>query len=206
MRNPDQVLTDGPMQQITKAGPPMACLLLGVAALTSCGKGGQSVIVARQLVPEDIAKRAMELYDANSDGKVDAQEMKKSPALESALPRLDADKDRAVASEEIAARFRVYQGQSDLLPLAIQVERSNRPVADAEVVFQPAPFMGDNLLTFRGKSDAEGNVILSPVDVGPLPGLPLGMYDVRITGPVTLQRGCEVAEDTPTGGRLKFSL
>lgn len=146
-----------------------ACLLLAIACLLGCGgSGGKSVLVAKDLVPEEVAKRAMELYDADSDGKIDAQELKKCLALENVVKRIDANNDGAVAAGEIAARFNAYQSQSDLLPLSVHLERGKRPLASAEVVFEPAPFMGENLPSFKGVSDDSGKV--SPTcrpDLGP---------------------------------------
>jgi hypothetical protein len=123
----------------------------------------------------------------------------------SAIPRIDSNKDGSVTADEIAARFRQYQSQSDLLPLSVRLERDKSPLSDAEVVFEPEPFMGEGLPKFKGVSDASGAVLLTGEGVD-LPGLPLGLYRVRITGPVDADIGCEVAEDTPTSGRLILSL
>jgi hypothetical protein len=178
-----------------------------LCTLTGCGggAGGGSVIVARDVTPDNVAKRAMELYDANSDAAIKAEELEKSPALTAALPRLDANKDGAVAADEIAARMTAYQSQSDLLPVSVRVERGRRPLNGAEVVFTQAPFYGENLAEFKGTTDENGNVTLAAEGVD-LPGMPIGMYEVRVSGPVTQQLGCEIAEDSPSGSRIVLSL
>jgi hypothetical protein len=183
----------------------LAALTALVASLPGCSSSGKSVVVARDVVPEGVSKRALELYDANNDGKVDGEELKKSPALTSALPRIDANKDGSLSSEEIAARIRAYQSQSDILPISLLLEHRQQPLADAEVAFSPAPFMGENLPVFKGKSDTTGNVALAAEEID-VPPVPVGMYEVSITGPVSQQLGCEVAEDTPTGGRIVLSF
>jgi hypothetical protein len=182
-----------------------ACTALALIALPGCGSSHKSVVVAKDLMPEDVARRAMDLYDANKDGKIDLQEAEKCPALQSAAPRIDANKDNAISADEIAARFREYQSQSDLLPLTVRVERGKSPLSNAEVILEPEPFMGEDLLSFKGVSDALGTVALKGEGFD-LPGVPLGLYRVRISGPADAELGCEVAEDAPNGGRLVFSF
>jgi hypothetical protein len=121
------------------------------------------------------------------------------------MDRLDADKDGAVSSEEIAQRIRQYQSQSDLVPLSLYVERGRAPLSGATVVFEREEFMGEGHMTFQGVSDASGAVALVS-DGEDLPGLPLGFYRVRVSGPVDALEGCEVAEDGPMGTRMTLSL
>ncbi|MDZ7618492.1 MAG: EF-hand domain-containing protein, partial [Patescibacteria group bacterium] len=49
-------------------------------------------------------KAAIEIYDKDGNGKLDAQELASSPALQLALPRMDTDGDGALSADEIAAR------------------------------------------------------------------------------------------------------
>jgi hypothetical protein len=185
----------------------MASLIgCAVLALTGCGGGGgKSVVIADQLDPVVVGKRAIELYDSDKNGSIDATELKQSPALASALTRIDANKNGAISEEEIADRIRKYQEQSDLVPLSLHIERNLAPVSGATIVFEPDKLMGEGLITFQGTSDSSGAVVLVGEGVD-LPGLPLGLYRVRVSGPVEAIQGCEVAEDSPTGTRMTLSL
>jgi hypothetical protein len=182
--------------------------LLGAAVLSllGCGGGGaRSVAIARQLDPVAVGKHAIELYDADKNGAIDATELKQSPALTSALSRIDANKDGALSADEIAERIRQYQKQSDLVALALRLERNRAPVSGATVILEPDALIGDALVTFKGQSDASGAVALA-ADGADVPGMPVGLYRVQVSGPVEAIQGCEVAEDGPTGSRVTISL
>ena len=186
--------------------------LLALFSLSGCGASGVGgageVVLAKELVPDEVARRALEMYDANSDGKIDGDELEKCVALQAALPRIDKNRDGALASDEIATRIGEYQTQSDLLPLSIVIESKRRPLSNAQVVFVPEAFMADGLQSYQGVSDASGVVSLQGEQVE-IPGLPVGLYRVKITsqdGTVKTEKGCEVAEDNQVGNRLVFSL
>lgn len=183
--------------------------LIGIAALplVGCGggAGGKSVAVAKQLDPDAVGKRAVEAYDADKNGSIDAKELEQSPALASAVSRIDANKDGAVSADEVAERVRQYQKQSDLVSLALQIERDRAPLSGATVVLEPETFIGEGLVAFKGTSDASGAVSLV-ADGADVPGVPVGLYRVLISGPIEAVKGCEVAEDGPTGSRMTISL
>ncbi len=147
----------------------------------------------------------MQAFDADGNGQLDAQELAKSPALHSALARLDADKNGSVSTAEIADRYRTYQQQSDLTAPNVSVAKARSPVSGATVVLRPPSFVGEELPEFRGVTDETGHVAfdLSQFD---RPSLPIGLYDVEISGPVTASVGCEIAEDAPDRGHVAISL
>jgi len=94
------------------------------------------------------------------------------------------------------------------LPLSVLVELGGRPLEKAAVVFEPESFMGAGLQSYEGVSDSTGSVYLQGQSQA-IPGLPLGLYRVRITraaGGGEVVQGCEVAEDNQSGSRLVFSL
>ncbi len=180
-------------------------LWCAILALPGCHGTGKSVVIADQLDPAAVGQRAIELYDTDKNGAIDATELKQSPALASASGRIDQNKDGGLSAEEIANRIKQYQSQSDLIPLSLKLMKNQAPVSGAAVVFEPEAFMGENLPVFTGVSDASGDVPLAAEGVD-LPGLPLGLYRVRISGPVEATQGCEVAEDTPNGTRMTLAL
>lgn len=175
--------------------------LTGLGGCGSSGGNGTGVIVARQLDADQIGKQAMEQYDTNGDGKLDAKELNKSLALKSIAKRVDSNQDGALTADEIATRIREYQKQSDILALSLTIKKGTRPLVNAEVVFEPEPFYGEGLMTFKGVTNSRGNVSVINEDAS-FGGLPIGLYKVHITGPVTAELGCEVAEDSPTGSRM----
>lgn len=178
-------------------------------ATTGCGGSGgvsSAVVLARQLDPAAIGQKAIDLYDTDKSSSIDAAELKKSLALESAVNRIDANKDGGLSGDEIADRVEQYQQQSDLVPFQLRLQRKGAPVSGANVIVTPDPMWGDGALSFQGTSDEAGNVVLAPPEDVRLPGFPVGLYTIRITGPVDVTKGCEVAEDVPSSLRMTLAL
>lgn len=178
-----------------------------VAIVVGCqgGGGADRFILARDLNPDDVAGRAMQAFDADGNGQLDANELAKSPALHSARTRLDADKNGSVSSVEIADRYRKYQQQSDLTAPNVSLVKARNPVSGATVVLRPASFVGEDLPEFQGVTDETGQVAFDLSQFA-RPSLPIGLYDVEVSGPVTASVGCEIAEDTPDRGHVTISL
>jgi Ca2+-binding EF-hand superfamily protein len=130
---------------------------------------------------------AMEMFDTNKDGKISGAEFDKVPSLKSNLKRLDANGDGAVTADEITDRIKFWQ---DVLKTGRQsvhciVKHNGQPLADAEVKFVPEKFLGDNIKTATGKTNASGMCRLSVPLEGKddVPGIPPGFYRVEITKP-----------------------
>jgi hypothetical protein len=183
-------------------------LCLAAAASTGCGGGSGSatVVVARQLDPAAVGQKAFELYDADKSGGIDAAELKNAPALESSVKNFDANKDGAISADEVAERIKQYQTQSDLVPFQLRLVRSGAPVSGANVTVTPDPMLGEGTVAFQGVSDETGSVALAPPEGISLPGFPVGLYTVKVTGPVDATKGCEVAEDIPGSLRMTLAL
>jgi hypothetical protein len=188
--------------EAAKAGA--LAVLLAAAGCSGSGPA-KSVVLAKDLNPDEVAARAMTQLDANGDGQLDGAELAKSPPLQAGLPKIDKDKSKSVSAAEIADRIRAYQSQSQVMPVSIQLMKSQQPVANAEVTITAPAFVGDQLPTFKGTSDEGGVVTLATNELG-IPGLPVGLYEVQVSGTAQATIGCEVAEDTPQGGRLTLSL
>lgn len=153
------------------------------------------------------AKIAIEAYDADGNGVLSTEEIKKSPALESAMDRLDSDRNRSVTADEIAQRMASYDSQSDFIPVMVMLKSGRNPIEMATVTFEPEAFMGDDLQSFTGVSNTSGVVNLVG-KVEKTPGLPLGFYRITIKrdGGAETTHGCEIADDVPSVGRMNFSL
>jgi hypothetical protein len=150
-------------------------LFLILAPLTAgCGSGG---VPAPRYDPEGMARAAMEEYDKNHDGKLDASELDNCPALKSALPSIAKDKQPYITEEDIAERLREFQqSKIGLLATRCRVTRDGAPVPGVTVTFVPERFMGNTIKSGSGISDMHGNAVISTET---LPGLGLGYYRIE---------------------------
>ncbi len=194
-------------------------LILSVSFLAGCSRR-PSAPRKPALNPAAAGRAAVEMYDANGDGKLDATELQQCPALLMALPRADADGDGALSAAEIAARvegwFASGTTMMDATPL---VTLDGQPLEGAEVVFEPEEFLGEGFKECRGVTDATGRAAVSGAD-SRYPGVYVGAYRVRISkvvdGQETLparynsqsELGVEVADDhgIELPARLEFHL
>jgi hypothetical protein len=177
-------------------------------ALALGGCGGSVTSQLPSYDPEQAASVALELYDRNSDGTLVAEELRESPALAAGRPRIDLNSDGAITAEEMKSRFAALAEQSDVIALDLRVTSNKRPLSGATVTFTPEPFMGDGLQSYSGVTTDHGTceLIGSKVD---LYGLPVGYFKVHIVHEgqgIDALRGCEIADDTPTGNRVVIAL
>lgn len=160
-----------------------AILSLGLA---SCNSGPKR-IEQPYIDASAAGAAAMELYDTNHDGAIASDELKNAPSLAAALANLDKDGDGRVTAEEVTERVRAWQQQgTGLTNVRCTVLMDGRPLAGAEVVFEPEKFLGDTIETAVGKVSSSGSVSpVIPKDQRPTPqtpaGLRLGLYKVRIS-------------------------
>ena len=173
-------------------------VLLASFAIFAAGCGGPAVssIGALEANPQSAADEALKLYDANSDGALDASELKKSPALASATARIDADGDGKMTLEEIASRFEKYQSLSTHIPGEVYIADGKRWAAGAEVTFEPAPFMGSQVPTYTGVTGDNG--VARMTSTPKTPGFVVGFYEVRVkkSDGTEVSKGCEIADDS----------
>jgi hypothetical protein len=101
--------------------------------------------------PPDIStsaagREAIAQYDTNGDGVVGGAELEKAPGLKAALPRMDANQDKAVDADEVAARIGQWQEAGiGLMSFGFRVTLDGSPLADALVTFEPEEFLGDDV-------------------------------------------------------------
>ncbi len=130
---------------------------------------------------EEAGKRAIEMFDADKDGKIDGEELSKCPGLKAAMSKLDPEGTGELTAAMIAARIRAWQdSRLARMSLRCMVTRQGQPLAGAEVRFVPERFLGDDMKTAVATTDQNGVAMLSiPGTEGP-PGVPVGFYRVEI--------------------------
>ena len=130
------------------------------------------------------AAKAMELYDTNRDGFLDAKELEKVPGLKAALKQLDTNHDGKISEQEIADRIQFWaDSHAGRVPVRCMVTHNGKPLANAKVVFAPEKFLGGALQAGSGTTAESGYASIS-CDYAADPsvqGLSPGFYRVEIT-------------------------
>ncbi len=163
---------------------PAAGLVAAVLlAMAGCW-GSAPSRVHPQGIASDAAQKAMELYDANKDGVLDAAELEKSPGLKAALKEVDKNGDGKISADEINARIEAWkESKLGRLTMKCTVQHNGQPLAGATVKFVPESFLGSELKAGSGVTGATGVATISVPLGGPddVPGLSPGFYRVEIT-------------------------
>jgi hypothetical protein len=204
-------------------------LALAAVYLSGCGPK----VVRPPSIPSGAGERAIAKYDANKDGSLDYQELAKAPGLRAAVPMIkkmvkprhpapDASQLQTakISAADIDARIDEWKkrgtGRIKIMCL-VKRKGSSEPVAGAEVKFVPEDFLGNELPSGAGTTDAKGyaNIVPSSGKDASL-GMCPGFYRVEITkgGEIpakyntTTELGQEVAVDAlgVTTGGIIFEL
>jgi len=156
----------------------IACCSLGF--LVGCS--GPSRIDAPEFDAAAIAAEAMSMYDSDSDGQLDEEELKSCMALGNAIAEIDTDGDGLISEAEVQARVEFFLStRSGRQSLACRVLKSKRPLRGATVTFVPEPFMGDTIQAASGVTDPTGLATINIEDE--LGGVQTGFYKVEISRP-----------------------
>jgi hypothetical protein len=128
-------------------------------------------------------KQAIDQFDANKDGVLDAQELEKAPGLLAGLKRIDANADGRINADEITACIRKWQEtRTGRTTISVRVKRADAPLEGATVTLMPEKFLGTDIKTATGTTDSHGVTIPTvPVEPGEPPGVACGFYRVEIT-------------------------
>jgi hypothetical protein len=201
--------------------------LCALSLLTTACNQGPAAIRPPSIDADESADQAMEMYDANGDGLIAADELEKAPGLKAALKRMDRNADQAVDADEIASRIRVWQGtRLGVLPLGLTVILDGRALEGATVTLEPESFLGSDIKASIATTDEFGGSGPSvPKEQRPDPertpsGVQLGLYRVKISKVVggkelipgkynvSTTLGQEIAPDVPelASLRLKYVL
>lgn len=164
-----------------------SCTILALLLAAWCGCSRRPV-AAPQFSPGASARAAIEEFDANQDGSLDANELAKCPGLQAAKDRIDADRNGSLSEAEISARLAAYsKNPAPLTPLRCQVLLGGQPLAGVQVTLVPERFLGEAISTAGGVTDVAGNALLSISEFSQqgYSGVFCGLYRVQIsdTGP-----------------------
>jgi hypothetical protein len=196
----------------------VAFIVVTVLAFPSCRRGAPR-IEQPGFDASAAGSGAMEIYDANSDGKVAGEELEKAPSLKAALVRLDTNKDGGVSAEEVEARVNAWKAmETAQTSIRCQITLDGQPLPAARIVFEPESFLGDEIKTASAISTVYGEAapVIAPEDrpTKNFPGgIHLGLYKVQISkldnGKETLPSrynsestlGAEVSNDNPAADK-----
>lgn len=176
------------------------------AALAMIGgcSGGPARVAAPDWDPAGIAESIVADLDKNSDGAVDAEELKEAPGLAAGARFVDADNDGKLTAEEIETRFDKYVAlKIGLRGKTFRITYKGRPVANAEVRFIPEDFLMGTIEPATGTTDDNG--VVSPIAEGKDRGMRVGYYRVQIvSGGATIPDAYRT-EASPLGADVSLS-
>lgn len=132
-----------------------AATLLATATLIAISIGCSSPAKVG-ISPGTAAAKAMELFDANKDGALDAEELKKCPPLAASLQKYDGNGDGKISTEELAGRLAGLLAGSSLAGVDLSVTLDGQPLSGATVKLLPAAFLGGELDMAEGVTDEMG--------------------------------------------------
>jgi hypothetical protein len=164
--------------------------MLGVLSFVLGCSRGPSRVDAPDIDPADAADQAIDLYDANGDGNLDKSELAKCPGMLSEIASYDKDGSLSISSDEITRRLsELLKYGVGLTSLQCEVRTNGRPLKDAEVVSEPEPYLGEEVIAAKGITNGRGLVQMSiPAEQLPsaqqsLKAIHFGTYKVRINHP-----------------------
>jgi hypothetical protein len=186
-------------------------LITTVVLLASCsGKPGR--VSPPRIDASAAATKAMEEYDRNGDGSLNAEELAACPALLSAFPRYDTDHNKALSKSEIEAGIgRWTTAGIGARSVAFRVQLDGLALEGAQVKITPEPFLEGAIAPATGEAKRGGNGFLGmarddlPHNAPNLPLVQPGLYRVEITHPSqkippkynsSTKLGLEVAQDS----------
>jgi hypothetical protein len=155
-----------------------------------------------------IGARAIEQLDTNGDGRLDSNELNKSPGLRAAIARLDPNGTGYVTSDTIAKRIEQWQASKiGRMRIICSITHNGVPLADAVVRFVPEGFLGDTISIASGRTDERGTAVLSIPGFGSddLLGVPPGFYRVEITK-TGLNIPAKYSSDTILGAEVAIDV
>jgi hypothetical protein len=166
----------------------LACAT-AIATLTSCSSGPQRVKAPR-IDATKAAQKAMDLYDTNHDGKLSQEELARCPGVLINMDRYDANHDKMLDEEEFRTHLaQLLKSGTGATELACIVTSKGKPLTGAKVVFEPEPYLGNEIQTAEGTTNNYGSASLgmppehAPAALKNMKLIQYGTFKVRVTHP-----------------------
>ena len=200
----------------------VAMLFLGLVSLAGCSNQPRAVALP-SVNTRRVAAFALEHYDADHNGAIDATEIASCPPLAAALSNYDADNNGQLSAQEIEDRMtQLYGSSASLASVKCTVLLSGRPLRGAVVTFRPVEMLQSSIKPAQGTTNDSGvaRMTLSAEDLpADLHGARLvqpGLYHVEIVHPTIVippryntstELGFEVDQSKErTGTSARFDL
>jgi hypothetical protein len=142
--------------------------------------------------PSAAAAQAIELYDSSGDGALDDAELKKCPGLLLKKANYDQDANGSLSQEEIEGEISELFGHgTGGTQLRCFVTYQGRPLAGANVVMEPEPYLGEAVRSATGTTDGAGTAQMAipaeylPSHLQRVKAVHYGTFKFRITHPTT---------------------
>jgi hypothetical protein len=160
-----------------------------VLALCGCSRTPDR-FEAPSVDPANAAVEAIELYDVNDDGALDSEELKKCPGLLVKKERYDADSNGSLSQSEVEEGINKLFGRgTGGTQLSCSILYKGQPLARANVVMEPEPYLGDAIQAASGTTDGAGTTQLAipaeylPSHLQRVKAVHYGTFKVRVTHP-----------------------
>ncbi|MCA9235769.1 MAG: hypothetical protein KDA44_09875 [Planctomycetales bacterium] len=170
--------------------------LIGAASLVGCNSAAQ--LPEKPAIDVDVAvDKAFQQLDSDSSGGLDLKELRSAPGMLFGLDRVDANKDRTISRDELAQRLAFWNESTQrVFNLEVALTYRGRPVSQADVTFEPEPFLAEWLKPVTGRTDDLGRV--TPRASEDFPGIDKGYYRVKVSGG-SPSLPPKFSEDSPAG-------
>ena len=185
-------------------GHELVWVVLAVSSLTAGCSSGPSRVQPPSIDADAAGEQAVEMFDKDGDGAIAGAELDATPGIKAALEQIDANSDGKVTAEEVTARVEAWQaGGIGVMSVSCQFNLDGRPLAGAEVIFEPEPFLGDDIKAAVGETTGGGNAMPSvPKDQRATsdtpPGFQLGLYRIRVSKKANGQQTLPASLNTET--------
>lgn len=202
----------------------MSRAVAAVLLLLTCAgcSGSPARVHAPEFDPAAAAAKAIELHDKNGDSRLSQEELADCAGLRVLLARCDANADKALERDEVAAGVQTWvDDRLGMVQVGFRVLLDGQPLPGAEVSLEPEPSLAETIPTAQGTASDAGSGDLQsdpqtlPEQVRQLRVVRPGVYRVRITHPTRkiparyntqTELGLEVSQRSPGPAPVTWSL
>ncbi len=158
-------------------------ILLSLAALfvMSCNT---STLDSPVFHPRHAAEDVIAMYDSDSNGVLDANEMGASAIIQPVLQRADIDRNGEVTHTELMNRFATYVADElSMTTFPCRLMLDGKPLAQAKVSLMPESFMGQGYEVATGTTSQSGHTVLSTPSIATsgFSGVYFGVYRLEVS-------------------------